>query len=346
MNGVVRWGIVGCGAVTERKSGPAFARVPDSRLVAVMRRDAAMAEDYARRHGVPRWYDDADALIHDPDVDAVYIATPPSTHADLALRTIAARKPVYVEKPMAMDHGQCMTMVEAARAADVPLFVAYYRRALPRFTAVADLLRDGAIGTPRLVNVLLHHPLEQQYTDPSNLPWRVRPEVSGGGIFVDVGCHTLDILDFLLGPVAEVHGTARNQLGAYPAEDAVAMAMVFESGVVGTGLWNFGADRREDRVEIVGDQGRLVFATFGDDPIRLERGGRVEAVDRPNPEHIQQPLINTIVQALLGRGACPSTGETAARTSWVMDQVLRGPGRVVSFSDTASSGRGETPHRR
>ena len=321
----VGWGIIGCGAVTEVKSGPAFSNVPDSSLVAVMRRDADKARDYATRHHVPCWYDNAEALIADPQVDAVYVATPPSSHRDYALKAIAAGKPVYLEKPMAMNHRECMDIVEAGKAANVPVFVAYYRRALPRFTTLASLLRDGVIGTPRLVNVLLHHPLEARYRDPANLPWTVRPELSGGGIFVDIGCHTLDILDFLLGPIVDVRGMSANQMAAYPAEDTVAMAFAFGSGILGTGLWNFGADRREDRVEIVGDRGRLVFATFGDGPIRVESNGKVEELHIANPLHIQQPLISTVVDALLGRGGCPSTGESAARTSQVMDQVLQPP---------------------
>ncbi|HEY4291533.1 Gfo/Idh/MocA family oxidoreductase [Luteibacter sp.] len=318
----VRWGIVGCGAVTEVKSGPAFSRVADSSLVAVMRRDGDKARDYAQRHGVPRWYDDASALIADTEVDAVYVATPPSSHREFSLMAIAAGKPVYVEKPMAMNHGECQDIIAAAEAAGVPVFVAYYRRMLPRFRRIAALLAEGAIGTPRIASVLLHHPFEARYGDPANLPWTVRPEVSGGGIFVDIGCHTLDILDFLLGPFADVQGMSTSQMNAYPAEDTVAMAFRFESGVLGTGLWNFGADRREDRVEIVGDRGRLVFATFGDGPILLEAGARREDIRIANPEHIQQPLIETIVAELTGKGYCPSTARTGARTSWVMDQVL------------------------
>jgi predicted dehydrogenase len=319
----VRWGIVGCGAVTEVKSGPAFSNVPDSSLVAVMRRDGDKARDYAQRHGVPRWYDKAAALIADPGVDAVYVATPPSSHREYALMAIAAGKPVYVEKPMAIDHAACMDIIEAGRAAGVPVFVAYYRRMLPRFRRIAELLAEGAIGTPRAVNVLLHHPLEARYRDPEKLPWTVRPELSGGGIFVDIGCHTLDILDSLLGPIVQARGMVSHQAQAYPAEDTVAMAFAFGSGVLGTGLWNFCADRREDRVEIIGDRGRLVFATFGDGAIRLEAGDRVEDIRIANPEHIQQPLIASIVAELTGKGVCPSTAETGARTSWVMDQVLR-----------------------
>src|SRR5688500_4072884 len=104
----IRWGIIGCGDVTEVKSGPGFQKARGSALVAVMRRDRAKAEDFARRHGVPRAYTDAEALIADPDVDAVYIATPPSSHRALALQVAAARKPCLVEKPMAMTHDECV----------------------------------------------------------------------------------------------------------------------------------------------------------------------------------------------------------------------------------------------
>ena len=199
----IRWGILGCGNVTEVKSGPGFQLAEGSRLVAVMRRDGNKARDYAERHGVSRWYDDAEQLIRDPEVDAVYVATPPSSHAEYTIRAAAAGKPVYVEKPMARDAAECRRMIDACRVAGVPLFVAYYRRALPRFLKVKELLDAGAIGTPRFVTVTQYH-APGQY-DPANLPWRVRPEIAGAGIFLDLAAHTLDILDFLLGPVAEAN---------------------------------------------------------------------------------------------------------------------------------------------
>jgi len=321
----VRWGIIGCGNVTEVKSGPAFRKIAQSELVAVMRRDAVKARDYAQRHGVPAWYDDAQKLIDDPNVDAVYVATPPSTHQRYALASIAARKPVYIEKPMAMNASECAQIVRAGEAANVPVFVAYYRRRLPRFLKVQELLREGAIGAVRLVNVLVHAPHEARYRDPNNLPWHVRPEISGGGLFVDIGCHTLDMLDFLLGPITSVRGHVSNQLHAYPAEDTVVMAFAFGNGVLGTAAWNFGSYANEDRVELIGDAGRITFATFGDTPVRIENGAGSREYILPNPLHIQQPLIETIVAELRGaRGACPSTAVSGARTSWVMDEVLRG----------------------
>ncbi|MDA3915334.1 Gfo/Idh/MocA family oxidoreductase [Oleiagrimonas sp.] len=321
----IRWGIIGCGDVTEVKSGPALQKAPHSSLAAVMRRDGAKARDYARRHGVARWYDDAAALIDDTEVDAVYVATPPSTHKLYALMSIAAGKPVYVEKPMAMDHAECQAIIDAGRAAGVPVFVAYYRRALPRFAKVRELLfEQRVIGTPRIVNTVFHEPLDPRYQDPQHLHWHVLPEISGGDIFMDMGCHTLDILDWLFGPITAVSGQASNQLGAYPAEDTVAMSFAFGNGMLGTGLWNFDSFEYHDRIEVIGDGGRIRFATFGDGPIHVDNaeGARDWLVD--NPLHIQQPLIESIVAELRGAvGACPSSAESGARTSRVMDQVLQ-----------------------
>jgi len=321
----VRWGIIGCGNVTEVKSGPALQKAPHSSLVAVMRRDGDKARDYAQRHDVPRWYAAAENLVADPGVDAVYVATPPSTHRQFALLSIAAGKPVYVEKPFALDAAECEEIIAAGRAANVPVFVAYYRRALPRFRKVRELVFDErAIGKPRIVNVVLHEPHHPRYHDAADLPWHVRPEISGGGIFVDIGCHTLDLLDWLFGPLRRVHGTASNQLGAYPPEDTVAMSFAFDTGLLGTGLWNFGALQHEDRIEVIGDGGRMRFATFGDGPILVENGAGAREVRVENPVHIQQPLIEAVVRELRGEaGACPSTAVSAARTSAVMDAVLR-----------------------
>ncbi|WIG54282.1 MAG: Oxidoreductase [Rhodanobacteraceae bacterium] len=321
----IRWGIIGCGNVTEVKSGPAFQQAAHSSLVAVMRRDAAKARDYAQRHGVPRWYDDAAALIADAEVDAVYVATPPSTHKHYALMSIAAGKPVYVEKPMAMDSSECGEIMRAARTAGVPVFVAYYRRALPRFARVRELLFDErAIGNPRALHVVYAKPHDPRYDDPHGPHWHVRPAISGGGLFVDVGCHTLDILDWLFGPIVHVNGYASNQRGSYAAEDGVAMSFAFGNGMPGTGLWIFDSLQRQDSIEVIGDAGRLSLATFGDGPIRVENAAGVRELRVENPPHIQQPLIETIVRELRGEaGACPSSAESAARTTWVIDEVLR-----------------------
>lgn len=317
----VRWGIIGCGNVTEVKSGPAFQKVEKSQLLAVMRRNGELAKDYAKRHHVPKWYDNADDLIEDPEVDAIYIATPPGNHKEYTLKAAAAGKPVYVEKPMALNYQECLEMIEACEKADVPLYVAYYRRGLPRFRKIKEIIDSGVIGEIRFVSTKHYRPEEE--LDKENLPWRVQPELAGGGLFFDLASHTLDILDFLLGPIQEVKGFASNQTGLYEAEDIVTGSYRFSSGAHGMGTWCFSAFEDVDVTEIVGSKGKLQFAIFGNDPIQLTTLDSEQQFVIENPLHIQQPLIETVVAELTGNGTSPSNGKTGARTSWVMDEMVK-----------------------
>ncbi len=318
----IRWGMIGCGDVAEVKSGPGFYRADHSSLVAVMRRNGALAADYARRHGAARWTDDADAIIQAPDIDAVYIATLTDSHRDYTLRCARAGKPVYVEKPMAMRHAECVEMIDACRTAGVPLWVGYYRRALPRFLKVRELVEGGAIGPVRMViSRQLARAPQIGAGDP--LPWRVDPALSGGGFFFEAVCHTFDFLDFVFGPIVEAQGIAANRGGGYRAEDTVAAAYRFESGVQGCGVWCYAAGEDAEMNEIVGERGRILFSTSQPVPIQLVRSDAVEQFPLGDPPHVHQPLIETIVSELNGQGHCPSTGTSAARTAWVMDEILK-----------------------
>lgn len=318
----IRWGIIGCGDVTEVKSGPAFYKTPGSALVAVMRRDSAKAKDFAARHNVARWYDDGAKLIADPDVDAVYVATPPSSHEQYAVMAANSGKPVYVEKPMARTHAECLRMIEATRSAGTPLFVAYYRRRLPSFLRVKQLLDDGAIGDVRLVNVTLALPPRASDLDRSTLHWHVDTQISGGGRFVDQACHMLDLVDFFCGPLQDVHGNAANQAGLYDPEDIVTAQWRHASGALGVGSWCFTAGQPEDRIELVGSRGTITVPCFAVAPTKLRTPDGVQEFSEPPPVHIQQPMIQAVVEALNGRGENPCPGDVGARTSWVMDQVL------------------------
>ena len=318
----VRWGIIGCGDVTEKKSGPAFQKVRNSELVAVMRRTGELAKDYAERHGVAKWYDDADALINDPDVDAIYIATPPASHMEYTLKAAAAGKPVYVEKPMARTFDECNKMVATCKKAGVPLYVAYYRRAQERFLKIKELLDQNAIGDVRFVTSTQYQTAGEDVKDSDHLPWRVQPEIAGGGLFFDLASHTLDILDFLLGPIQEAQGYASNQGGYYEAEDIVTGTYQLESGVQGVGTWCFTAFEEVDVNEIVGSKGKIRFSTFGDAPVTLTTVEGKEQWSFERPLHVHQPLVESIVEELTGNSvSCPSTGDSGARTNWVMDRV-------------------------
>lgn len=314
----IRWGIIGVGDVTEKKSGPAFQKAEGSALVAVMRRSADKAEDYAKRHGVPKWYSDADALINDAEVDAVYIATPTSSHKDYVVEVAAAGKPVFVEKPMALNTAECEEMIHACQTAGVPLFVAYYRRKLPRFEKMRQLIQSGAIGTPRVITVR-HFSKEEKM--PGQL-WKVDPKINGGGIFVDTQAHALDWMDYTFGPVQSVQGVALNQGGTHSAEDLVSYSFTFDRGVIANGICAYSTAHEEESVTVYGNKGTISMGFFRASPVSLITANGEELFDIPDLPHVHQPLVQSIVNELLGKGKSPSTGETALRTTRVIDEVL------------------------
>jgi len=321
----VNWGIVGCGNVTELKSGPAFNKVEHSRLVAVMRRNASLAQDYANRHGVPKYYSDASQLINDPEVNAIYIATPPDTHAIYAIEAMHAGKPVYVEKPMARNYQECQKMIRVSQETGMPLFVAYYRRTLPAFLKVKELIDNGIIGRPLMVNIRLYKSSGDKDQYPDQQTWHVNPKIAGGGYFYDLASHQFDFMDYIFGPITEVHGLAHNLAGYYAAEDTVSATFAFGAGVIGTGSWCFVVPKgsEEDIIEITGTKGKLSFSSFQHGDVKLTSADGTISFSFQNPENIQHLLISQVVQSLLSEGECVSTGYSASRTSWVMEEIVK-----------------------
>lgn len=321
----VRWGIIGVGNVTEKKSGPAFYKTEHSQLVAVMRRNAGKAADYAKRHQVRKWYTDAGELINDPEVDAVYIATPPDTHAHYAIEVMRAGKPVYVEKPMARNYRECLQMLEVSKETGMPLWVAYYRRTLPAFLKVKELIDSGALGKILVVNIRLHKARPEREQRPEEMHWHVFPEISGGGYFFDLASHQFDYLDFLFGPVTEASGIASNMAGLYPAEDTVTGTWRHESGISGAGSWCFTGDKSADcdEITITGEKGEIMIPSFSHEKVKITTSEGIVKLGFTNPEHISANLVHQVVSELRGTGKCISTGVSAARTSWVLDEMVK-----------------------
>jgi len=317
---LVKWGIIGCGDVCEVKNGPGLYKAEHSELVAVMRRDGGAAEDYARRHNVARWYDDAQKLIDDDEVNAVFVATPPSTHCEYALAVAEAGKPCVVEKPMAMNAQECERMVAAFTAKGVPLFVQFYRRGLDRFLKVRELIREERIGQLTSVHIVQYGRLA---TGEKAKGWRYDPEVAGAGQFFDLASHGMDILDFIVGPVTAVNGQAINTGGSYSAEDVTVMSFLLGDSVAGTGVWNFNADHGDDTITFTGSEGEIRVSVFNDTDIEIRMAdGTEELIHVRNPEHVGQPLQETIVAELRGEGTCASTGESGLRTQRVLDACV------------------------
>lgn len=322
----IKWGFIGCGEVTEKKSGPAFNLIPGSEVVACMSRDRKKAESYAQRHSIKRFYTDPQSLISDPEVNAVYIATPPSSHSTFAIMSMKAGKPCYVEKPLAVSYEECLRINRTMEQTGVPCFVAFYRRYLPYFQKVRQLLEENTIGNMLSVQVQFHVP-PRELDDKSGdeMPWRLQPEVAGGGgYFYDLASHQLDILQYMFGPIIEAEGYCQNMGKLYTVEDTINACFRFDSGLSGSASWCFVAHKaaRKDRILLVGTKGTITFSVFDYKPIKLYTESGIEYFDIPNPQHVQLPLITQIVEHLQGKSTCECDCLSATPTNWVMDSIL------------------------
>ncbi len=321
----INWGIIGCGDVTELKSGPAFNKVPDAALVAVMRRNAGKAADYAKRHLVPKWYSNANELINDADVNAIYIATPPAFHEKYTLAAFKAGKSVYVEKPMSLNYNTAQKMYLAAEEHQVKLVVAHYRREWPLFKKLKELVDAGSIGNIHLVKLVYDKPaLTASDLADEKIVWRVNPAISGGGLFHDLAPHQLDILYFLFGDARLIQGIATNQAGDYGAHDLVCGNILFNNNIAFTGSWYFNAAKPADYCEITGSKGNIRFSFFSSNSIELTVDGKTTAYTFNALQHVQQPMIEKTVSYFLGRAENPCSGYEAAVIMQWMDIFVSG----------------------
>ncbi|RZJ80530.1 MAG: Gfo/Idh/MocA family oxidoreductase, partial [Chryseobacterium sp.] len=304
----ISWGIIGCGNVTEVKSGPAFNLVANSKLHAVMRRDAVKAEDYARRHQVPKWYSNADELINDPLVNAIYIATPPAYHEEYTLAALAAGKHVYVEKPITLDAAAACRIAASAKNSSAKLSVAHYRRQQPMFLKIKELLSDHAIGDIRFVKMEFLQTKANDMIAPSESNWRMNPKLSGGGLFHDLAPHQLDLMIYFFGEVDKAQGISLSQDSIFGVDDLITGHMSFKSRIIFTGTWCFTVPEGEDKdiVEIVGKYGKISFPVFGSE-ISVTIDGHDEYFAFEPLIHVQQPMIASVTDYFLGKADNPCT---------------------------------------
>lgn len=318
---MIRWGMIGCGAVTQLKSAPAYQKTSGFSLDAVMSRNFENAQAYAKCFGISKVYESADALVNDSEIDAIYIAIPPDSHKEYALKVAHSGKICCIEKPMAPSYEECVEIYNALEQKSIPLFVAYYRRSLPRFLKIKSWIENGKIGKVRHVQWQLHKQvnaidLSQYYN------WRTDSKIAYGGYFDDVGSHGLDLLNFLLGDIIDAYGISENVQNLYTASDAITACWIHPNGVTGSGSWNFGAYKREDRVIIYGSKGKIEFSALDEHPIILENDKGREEIFIENPEHIQLHHVQNMRESLNISTEHPSTGRKAMHTSWVMDKIL------------------------
>lgn len=306
MHKAIGWGILGCGDVVLRKSGAALAAAPGSRIVAVMRRDPDKLRAAAAALSAPFATTDAAELIAHPEVDAVYLATPPEHQLAYALAVAAAGKPCLVEKPAGRSDRELEQMAHAFAAAGVPLYVSYYRRHLARSAAVKAVLQSGRLGPLVSVDYRLAKP-------PAAETWRLSAR-GGGGLFHDLGGHVLDLFDDWFGPLELTGASAGNVLAAHETEDAVALTFRAADGLVGAACWDFAATETRDELVVRGLRGSLRLAA-------MSTGGPVELTLEPTPAERKAGLGARVLSRLRGRRA----GPTRERVAFAEDAVAHEP---------------------
>lgn len=317
----INWGIIGVGDVCEKKSAPAYQKVDGFYLKAVMRRDLDKAKDFAKRHQIETFSNNASELINNPEIDAIYIATPPNNHLEYALKVAEAGKICCIEKPMAVTFKECQTMLSAFQKKNLPLFIAYYRRSLPRFEQIKTWIYHKEIGDIRHIHWSFHKPANE--IDMSkNYNWRTDKRIALGGYFDDLASHGLDFFHYILGDIESVNGQSLNQQGLYSAKDALSASWIHKNGITGSAFWNFGSWKREDTVEIIGSKGSIVFSVFDKNPVQLITSNGTVSLTIEHPENIQLYHVLAMKTHLEGTKEHPSTGKTALHTAWIMDKIL------------------------
>ncbi|MDB4926913.1 Gfo/Idh/MocA family oxidoreductase [Mucilaginibacter sp.] len=299
----IKWGIIGCGDVTEKKSGPPLYKVPNSSLVAVMRRNGEKAADYARRHNVAKWYNDADKLMDDPEINSVYIASPPGSHLGYALAALKKNLNVYLEKPITLNAAEARTIADAVKQSKGKLSVAHYRRALPMFLYVKELIDNGSIGDIRTVQIRLWQSITPELVTHVEDNWRIQAEHSGGGYFHDMSPHQLDLMLFYFGEPQYYSGASLNQGGTYKVADHATGHIVFKNKVVVNGSWSFNVapSAAVDLCEIIGNKGTITFPFFNKPHlVKLENEAGESTKEFKHPEHISQLMIEKVVNYFNG----------------------------------------------
>jgi predicted dehydrogenase len=304
----VRWGLIGCGDIAEKRVAPALRDSPGSRLVAVARAHAERAAEFAARHGATRSYADWRALLRDPEIDAVYVATPVGLHAEQAVAAAEAGKHVLCEKPMALSVSDCERMIAAARRHEVRLGVAYYRHHYPAVRRIAELLASGEIGRPVLANVQVF----EMFDVPPDHPraWFLRKAEAGGGPLFDFGCHRIEVLLDLLGPIASVHGFPANvRFRERDVEDTCAVHLAFQGGARALLAVTHATREARDTFELYGTEGSVHVPVLNKGVLRIVAGdGAREETHAPHA-NLHQPLVEDFIAAVREGRPPAVTGE-------------------------------------
>jgi predicted dehydrogenase len=328
----VRWGLIGAGDIAQKRVAPALRDVSRSRLLGVARADAERAEAFARSFGADRWYRDYRELLADPEVDAVYVATPVHLHAEQTIAAAEAGKHVLCEKPMALDVAECDRMIAAARRHGVRLGVAYYRRFYPVVDRIKALLAAGEIGTPVLCQANAFEWLDMPADHPRG--WFLRKAESGGGPMFDFGCHRIEVLLNLFGNARRVSGLLANVFFARDVEDTAAALFEFEQGTCAMLAVTHATSEPRDTLDVFGTRGAIHVPNLNRGELTITGGGSTRSEAHPPAQNLHAPLVEDFVEALLG-GRDPAVGGVTGRAVAAIEAQIYAGSRPASRSASA-----------
>jgi predicted dehydrogenase len=315
----VRWGLIGCGDIARKRVAPALRDSPSCELIAISRANAELAASFANEFGARRWYADWQDLLFDYEIDAVYIATPVHLHAEQTIAAAEVGKHVLCEKPMAMSVAECDRMIAACRANDVRLGVAYYRHFYPVVRRVKELIDSGELGVPIVVQINAFERFDPKTSEARS--WLIKKELSGGGPMFDFGCHRIEVLLDLFGPITEVKATLANTLFDREVEDFATAVFQFESGMCGTLTVSHAAHEPQDTFELFCSRGSIHIPILNQGTMRVvtSDGERIET--HPNATNIHEPLIEDFARAILERRDPIVTGAIGRTVGLVEEKI-------------------------
>ena len=317
----LRWGLIGCGDIAQKRIAPALRDSASCELVAVNRAQSELAASFAKQFGARRWYLDWRKLVLDEEIDAVYIATPVHLHAEQAIAAAQAGKHVLCEKPMAMNVLECDQMIDASRNNKVKLGVAYYRHFYPVVERIKAIIKSGEIGTPVLAQINAFEWFNPDADNPRS--WLLKKELAGGGPMFDFGCHRIEVLTNIFGPITEVRSITANVLFDREVEDTASALFRFERGTCGVLSVSHAAVESKDSVNIFGSLGSIRVSILNEGKIRVvgKLGERYEA--HPPAANLHAPLIEDFVQAVSTDREPAVSGATGRAVAVVEEEIYR-----------------------
>jgi predicted dehydrogenase len=315
----VRFGLIGCGDISRKRVAPALRDSDSCELISVARKQAELAESFAKEFCAQRWYADWRELVADKEIDAVYIASPVYLHAEQTIAAAEAGKHVLCEKPMAMNVAECDQMIAACESNDVKLGVAYYRHFYPVVRRVKEIIDSDEIGTPVVAQVNAFEWFSPEKSHPRY--WLIEKEKSGGGPMFDFGCHRVEVLLDLFGKVESVKAATSNSFFKRGVEDVASAILQFEEGTTATLMVAHSAREPQDTLHVFGSRGSIHVDVLNGGELRVESnlGERRESL--PCAKNIHQPLIEDFARAVLENRAPLVDGHVGRAVAAIEEEI-------------------------